>query len=133
MRDASWLELPARYSTSIPANFLKASGSFVLAPGSGGPLTTTLPSLLAAANNASQPEVAAGAVVGAGPEGGAAGPHPTATAPARPTLASARLRNSCRRVTNTPANVRPAPVVVSIAFSLPMTIALGRRRPPTPA
>src|SRR5919201_7097292 len=65
MRAASCDELPARYSTSTPKRCLNASGILVDAPGSGGPLTTTLPSDLAAATRASQPE-AAGAAGAAG-------------------------------------------------------------------
>src|ERR671932_2904989 len=66
MREASCDELPARYSRSMPKRCLKASGILVDAPGSGGPLTTTLPSFFAAATSASQPEAegAAGAAVG---------------------------------------------------------------------
>src|SRR5438132_3645095 len=53
-RDASWLELPPRYSSSIPNLSLKAGGTLARASGSGGPLTTTLPSFLAAAMRSSQ-------------------------------------------------------------------------------
>src|SRR5579883_2601690 len=62
IREASWLELPPRYSRSMPNFSLKAGGSLARASGSGGPLTVTLPSFLAAARMSSQlPAAEAGA------------------------------------------------------------------------
>src|SRR5438876_7145631 len=79
---------------SIPENFLKASGIVVLAPGSGGPLTTTLPSALADANSASQADVAEDAPCVA--LGGALGVAQPTTAP---TPTTAIPLSNCRRLT----------------------------------
>src|SRR5579859_1444015 len=119
MRAASWLELPARYSTSIPANFLNASGSLVLAPGSGGPLTTTLPSALPAASSASQLD-AAGAAPAAGV--GLAGALGELHATASPAPASSALVRSCRRVERGPS---PGPASRFDLF-MPPSLSLAR-------
>src|SRR6266487_372502 len=100
---------------SIPENFLKASGIFVLAPGSGGPLTTTLPSVLADANNASQPDGAGAAPCGA--VGGAlVVPHATTTPPARPTPTNARPLSNCRRLTRPVFNMCTPPSLVRSGY-----------------
>src|SRR5579859_5782531 len=81
----------------MPENFLKASGILVLAPGSGGPLTTTLPSARPAARTASQLALG-GAAPPAGAAGAAVGPHALASPRARPPLTRATPLSSCRRV-----------------------------------
>src|SRR5216683_6415923 len=99
MREASWLELTARYSISMLKRCLKAAGIFVRASGTGGPLTTILPSFCAAATNWSQAVAAAvvcagaalavgwapGGAVGAGALAGAVvGAHAPSATPSSP-------------------------------------------------
>src|SRR5690348_426217 len=104
MREASWLELPARYSMSMPENFLNASGSLVLAPGSGGPLTTTLPSALPAARSVSHVRVVAAPDLFDG-AGGAEDVVHAAAAPARP---APRVIRNCRRLNMAPPLIASA-------------------------
>src|SRR5919204_4151545 len=88
MRAASWLLLPARYSRSMLKRCLNAAGSFELASGAGGPLTTALPSFWAAATSWSQPAGAAPVWAGAPVAAGGAGaldPQPVSATPSRPT------------------------------------------------